>query len=87
VAQEMREYEQARAYYQQALDIYLEFGDRYSCAKTYHGLGLLAEAQEDYAEARANLQKALEIYVEFKDEYWAGVAREVLERLPDNCEN
>jgi tetratricopeptide (TPR) repeat protein len=65
-----------------ALEIYLEFGDRYSQADTYAVLGLLAEAQEDYAKARANLQKALEIYVEFKDKYWAGVAREVLEQLP-----
>ena len=87
VAEELRDYEQARAYYQQALDITLEFGDRYSCANTYHCLGLLAEAQEDYAEARTNLQKALEIYVEFKDEYWAAIAREALERLPDNLED
>ena len=87
VAQQLREWEQARAYYQQSLDIKLEFGDRYSCASTYHCLGLLAEAQEDYTEARVNLQKALEIYVEFKDEYWAAIAREVLERLPNNSEN
>jgi tetratricopeptide (TPR) repeat protein len=87
VAQQLREYEQARAYYQQALDIYLEFGDRYECAGTYGQLGLLAEAQEDYTEARVNLQKALEIYVEFKDEYLAAIAREALERLPNNSEN
>ncbi|HEY9795918.1 MAG TPA: hypothetical protein V6D30_09780, partial [Leptolyngbyaceae cyanobacterium] len=64
-----------------------EFGDRYECAGTYGQLGLLAEAQEDYTEARVNLQKALEIYVEFKDEYLAAIAREVLERLPNNSEN
>jgi tetratricopeptide (TPR) repeat protein len=87
VTQELRELEQARAYYQQALAIYIEFGDRYECAGTYGQLGLLAEAQEDYTEARVNLQKALEIYVEFKDEYLAAIAREVLERLPNNSEN
>lgn len=83
VAQELREWEQAKAYYQKALDIKIEFSDRFSQARTYHCLGLLAEAQEDYAEARANLQTALEIYVEYQDEYMAGVAREVLERLPE----
>ncbi|MHC5732133.1 MAG: tetratricopeptide repeat protein, partial [Nostoc sp.] len=36
VAQELREYDQARDYYQQALEINIEFGDRYNCASTYH---------------------------------------------------
>lgn len=84
VVQQLREWEQARAYYQQALDIKIEFSDRFSQARTYGQLGLLAEAQEDYAEARANLQKALEIYVEYKDEYWGAIAREALERLSNN---
>ncbi|WP_334311559.1 tetratricopeptide repeat protein [Dolichospermum circinale] len=52
----------------------MEFGDRYSQAKTYHCLGTLAEAQEDYTEARVNLQTALEIYIEYKDEYWGNLA-------------
>ncbi|MDJ0500775.1 MAG: tetratricopeptide repeat protein, partial [Nostocales cyanobacterium LE14-WE4] len=83
VAQEMREYAQARDFYQQALSILIEFGDRYSQAFTYQNLGILAEAQEDYTEARTNLQKALEIYIEYKDEYSANIAREILERLPE----
>ena len=74
VAEEMREYDQARDFYQKALAIYIEFGDRYSQAKTYHCLGTLAEAQEDYTEARVNLQTALEIYIEYKDEYWGNLA-------------
>jgi tetratricopeptide (TPR) repeat protein len=81
VAQELREYEQAKHYYQQALDIKIEYSDRYSQASTYVGLGLLAEEQEDYAEAKANFQKALEIYVEYKDEYHEAIVREALERL------
>ncbi|MGB3421445.1 MAG: tetratricopeptide repeat protein [Dolichospermum sp.] len=81
VAQEMREYAQARDFYQQALSI--KFGDRFSQASTYHNLGTLAEAQEDYTEARTNLQKALEIFIEYKDEYRGNIARENLERLPD----
>ena len=83
VAQKMREYAQARDFYQQALAIYIEFGDRYSQASTYGQLGLLAEAQEDYTEARTNLQKALEIFIEYKDEYMANITRENLERLPE----
>jgi tetratricopeptide (TPR) repeat protein len=77
----LREFEQARVHYQQALDIFIEFGDRYSQASNYYQLGLLAEAQEDYAEARANLQKALEIWAEYKDEYWRAIAQEALEQL------
>jgi tetratricopeptide (TPR) repeat protein len=83
VAQEMREYAQARDFYQLALDIKIEFGDRYSQASTYYCLGILAETQEDYTEARTNLQTALEIYVESKDEYWGNITREILERLPE----
>ena len=79
----MREYAQARNYYQQALSIKIEFGDRYSQALTYHCLGILAETQEDYTEARVNLQTALEIFVEYKDEYWGNITRENLERLPE----
>jgi tetratricopeptide (TPR) repeat protein len=39
VAQEQRQWEQANTYYQQALDINIEFGDRYAQARTYHQLG------------------------------------------------
>ncbi|MEM7773445.1 MAG: tetratricopeptide repeat protein, partial [Cyanobacteria bacterium P01_A01_bin.37] len=71
VAQELREYEQARSHYQQALDIKIEFNDRYSQARTYGQLGLLAKAQEDYPQAQQHLQRALEIFVEFNDHYTA----------------
>ncbi|MBG1261514.1 tetratricopeptide repeat protein [Nostoc commune] len=83
VSLSMRQFHQARDYYQQALEIKIEFGDRYSCARTYAGLGLLAQAEEKYVEVRANLQTALEIYVEYQDEYMATVAREILESLPE----
>ncbi|MEM6446141.1 MAG: tetratricopeptide repeat protein, partial [Cyanobacteria bacterium P01_D01_bin.123] len=67
-AQEQRDYEQARAHYQQALDIKIEFNDRYSQASTYGQLGLLAKVQEDYEQAQQHLLQALEIFVEFGDE-------------------
>lgn len=57
--------------------------DRYSCAMTYHQLGLFAQAEGNYAEARANLQTALQIYVEYQDEYMATATRKILESLPD----
>ncbi|MEG3438506.1 CHAT domain-containing protein, partial [Pannus brasiliensis CCIBt3594] len=40
VAQELREFEEARENYRQALAIKVEFGDRYSQASTYHQLGI-----------------------------------------------
>ena len=81
VAQALREYEQARSHFQQALDIYIEFNDRYSQASTYGQLGLLAEAEEDYAQAQKHLQQALEIFVEFNDEHSAGMTVRNLARV------
>ncbi|MEA5516346.1 tetratricopeptide repeat protein, partial [Nodularia sp. UHCC 0506] len=78
-----REYEEARRNYQQALNIKIEYGDRYEQASTYGQLGLLAAAEENYPEARANLQTALDIYVEYQDEYYAAMTRENLDKLPD----
>ncbi|NET33075.1 MAG: tetratricopeptide repeat protein [Cyanothece sp. SIO1E1] len=69
VAQELREYEQARAHYQQALDIYIEYNDRYSQARTYHQLGIVAEALREYEQARSHYQQALDIYIEYNDRY------------------
>ena len=81
VAQELREYEQARAHYQQALDIFIEFGDRYSQALTYGQLGLLAEAQEDYAQAQQHLIQALKIFVEFNDTHSTEITLRNLSRI------
>ena len=69
VAQEQREYEQARAHYQQALDIKVEYGDRYSQASTYHQLGIVAQELREYEQARAHYQQALDIKVEYGDRY------------------
>ena len=74
VAQELREYDQARQDYQQALQICIEFGDRYSQASTYGQLGLLAEAEEKPEEAVQNLLKVLEVFVEFKDNHSIAIA-------------
>jgi tetratricopeptide (TPR) repeat protein len=70
VAQELREYAEARRNYQLALEIKVEFGDRYSQATTNHQLGRVAQELQEYAEARRNYQLALEIFVEFGDRYF-----------------
>jgi tetratricopeptide (TPR) repeat protein len=82
VAEELREFDDARNNYLQALQIKIEFNDRYAQALTYHCLGSLAEAEEQYAEARANYQQALERYIEFGDDYWGTIVREAIDRLP-----
>ena len=69
VAQELREYAEARNSYQQALAIKVEFGDRYEQAGTYGQLGSVALALREYEEARKNYQQALAINVEFDDRY------------------
>ncbi len=51
VAQEQRQWQQAEQYYQQALQIYVEYNDRYTQASTYHQLGLLAEEQQQWQQA------------------------------------
>jgi tetratricopeptide (TPR) repeat protein len=69
VAEELREYAEARRNYQLALEIKVEFGDRYSPAFTYHQLGMVAEELREYEEAQRNYQLALEIKVEFGDRH------------------
>jgi len=69
VAQELREYEEARQNYQQALAINIEFGDRHSQASTYGQLGTLAQELREYEEARQNYQQALAIFIQFGDRY------------------
>jgi tetratricopeptide (TPR) repeat protein len=69
VAQELREFEQARVYYQQALDIFIEFCDRYSQASSYHQLGRVAQELREFEQAKAYYQQALDIFIEFCDRY------------------
>jgi len=69
VAEELREYEQAKHYYQQALDIYIAFSDRFSQADTLHQLGRVAQELREYEQAKHYYQQALDIYIEFSDRY------------------
>jgi tetratricopeptide (TPR) repeat protein len=81
VAEEQRQWQQAQTYYQQALDIKIEYSDRYSQASTYHQLGIVAEEQEDWETAKNYLLQALQIFVEFEDEHSLGIAFRNLARL------
>ncbi|KAB8334767.1 tetratricopeptide repeat protein, partial [Scytonema tolypothrichoides VB-61278] len=69
VAQELREFDEARRNYQQALQINIDFGDRYEFAGTYHQLGMVAQDLREFEEARRNYQQALQIFIEFGDRY------------------
>ncbi len=69
VAQELRQYPQAADYYQQALEIKIEYGNLYSQARTYHQLGRVAEELRQYQQAKDYYQQALEIFIEYGDRY------------------
>ncbi len=69
VAQQLGEYHQAWDYYQQALEIKIEYGDKYDCAITYYQLGKVAQELREYHQARDYYQQALEINIEYGDKY------------------
>jgi tetratricopeptide (TPR) repeat protein len=69
VAREQRQWEQAEQYYQQALDIKIEFKDRYSQVSTYQQLGMAAQEQRQWEQAEQYYQQALEIKIEFNDRH------------------
>ncbi len=69
VAQELREWEQARSYYQQAIEIKIEYGDRYEQAGTLHQLGGVAEGVGELSQAKSYYLQALQIWAEFNDGY------------------
>ena len=63
------------------MDIKIEFGDHYECARTYGELGLLEAELEDFAEAQVNLLQALEIFAEFNDQHSLGIILRHLARI------
>ncbi|BAY07648.1 tetratricopeptide repeat protein [Calothrix sp. NIES-2098] len=69
IAQELGEFAEARRNYQQALDIKIEYGDRYGYASTYHQLGRVAQELHKFEQARHNYQQALDICIEYGDRY------------------
>ena len=69
VAQGLREFEDARRHYQQALQLLIEFNDRYSQANTYHNLGIVAQELREFEDAHRQYQQALQLFVEFNDRH------------------
>jgi len=65
----LREWEQARSYYQQAIEIKIEYGDRYEQAGTLHQLGGVAEGVGELSQAKSYYLQALQIWAEFNDGY------------------
>ena len=74
MAQELHEFEQARSYYQQALQIKIEFNDRYSQASTYHQLSRLAEELGELEEVEADYMLDLQTTTEFNEQYDLGAS-------------
>jgi tetratricopeptide (TPR) repeat protein len=69
VAGEQQQWQQAEQYYQQALQIYIEYNDRYAQASTYRQLGIVAQKQGQWQQAEQYYQQALQIYIEYNDRY------------------
>jgi tetratricopeptide (TPR) repeat protein len=69
VAQEQRQWKQAEQHYRQALQLFIEYNDRYNQAKTYHQLGRVAQEQREWAQAEQHYQQALQIKIEYNDRF------------------
>jgi tetratricopeptide (TPR) repeat protein len=69
VAEEQRQWEQAEQHYQRALQIYIEFNDRYAQAGTYHQLGRVAQEQRQWEQAEQYYLRSLEIVSTFDDPF------------------
>ncbi len=69
VAQKQRQWQQAEQYYQQALQLKIEYNDRYHQASTYHQLGMVAEEQRQWEQAEQYYQQALQLFIEYNDRY------------------
>ncbi|KAB8318805.1 tetratricopeptide repeat protein [Tolypothrix campylonemoides VB511288] len=69
VAQEHRQFEEARFYHLKALKIFEDAGDLHKAANGYHELGIVAQQQQQFEEARAYYLKALKIFEDAGDLY------------------
>jgi len=81
VAQEQRQWAQAEDYYRQALELFVEFNDRYAQALTYHQLGRVAQEQGQWAQAQEHFLRALETVVDCQDKDGLGIVLRSLARL------
>ena len=69
VHEELKQYEQARKYYQKALEIKNECDDSFSPAATYHQLGRIAQELREYEQAREYYLQALDFFIKNDDRF------------------
>jgi tetratricopeptide (TPR) repeat protein len=69
VALQQRRWPEAERYYEEALVLKVELGDRHGQANTYHWLGQVAEAQGKLEEAETYVLQAVGIFGEFDDRH------------------
>ena len=81
MAQQQRQWPQAEQYYQQALQIYIQYDNSYEQAKTYHNLGVVAYEQLLWSSARDYFLTALMMFVTLNDTYYRDIALYNLARL------
>jgi tetratricopeptide (TPR) repeat protein len=81
VTQAQRQWQQAEHHYQKALEIFVEFDDRYSQASTYHQLGIVAQEQRQWQQAEQHYFVALGTYGEFEDTHNLGICLRNIARL------
>ena len=87
IAFSLREYDEARQYYQRSLSIYIELGDRYEQSGTYHQLGRVAQELREYDEARQNYQQALAICIELGDRHKQAINYHCLGSIAEDLED
>jgi tetratricopeptide (TPR) repeat protein len=78
-------WEQAEQYYQQALQIYIEYNDRYEQAGTYHQFGRVAEEQQQWEQAEKQFLQALQIFLDFSNNENVAIVVGGLARLWHAC--
>ena len=69
VAWKLEQYQQAKDYFQKALALKIECGDRYFQAQTLQNLGLIALRLGQSQQAQDYLQQALNIFIKYGDRY------------------
>jgi len=69
VAGEQRQWEAAEGYYKEALQITIDFNDRYEQARTLHHLGMVAGEQRQWEAATRFGLEAAEIFVQHQDQH------------------
>ncbi|MDJ0558747.1 MAG: tetratricopeptide repeat protein, partial [Microcystis sp. M53599_WE4] len=52
-----------------AIEIFIEYGDRYGQANPLHELGMVAEGVGELSQAKSYYLQALQIWAEFNDNY------------------